>query len=165
MLCIELPNFWFVNSNSRLRLPNSRCKSVCWCCKSLIYPRSVAAIFNGFGLCRADRPYSSSSRYRPRSSDRSRERSLGSRIGINSRSCTSTKPPRSNDWYRVPVHTRHTRHKWRKKLNRNGFNEGKELALAVQINCRRLTYSDNPLNVKWVAGLRFGYDDAHHRLD
>lgn len=34
ILCIELPNFWLVNSSSRFKLPNSRDKSVCWCCKS-----------------------------------------------------------------------------------------------------------------------------------
>lgn len=49
------------------------------------------------GLCRADLPYSSSSRYSPRSRDLSRERSRGSRMGMNSRSCGSTNPPRSRD--------------------------------------------------------------------
>lgn len=54
-------------------------------------------LHKGLGLCLADLPYTSSSRYIPRSRDLSRDLSLGSLIGINSRSCGSTSPPLSND--------------------------------------------------------------------
>jgi len=62
--------------------------------------RVLLKLLIGFGLCLAERPYKSSSRYKLRSNDLSR--SLGSRIGINSLSWGSTRPPLSRDWY-LPV--------------------------------------------------------------
>lgn len=93
MECIEEPNFWFVNSNSFLRFPSSRCKSLFWCCNSPKYG------WWEVGDCRADLVlYGSSSKYRLLSSERSRL----SLIGRNSRSW-STVGPLSRDWYLTDI--------------------------------------------------------------